>query len=688
MTEASASASASGERSVAAGRDIGNVSTGDHVTQIAKATMLPPEALSLDPGTARICHLPYRTEQFVGRERELRLLDEAFGRAGGVVVHAVHGLGGIGKSTLAAHWAAAHTSDFNPVWWITAESASELDAGLAALGRALQPALVGVLTEDALRERTVQWLASNDDWLVVLDNVSDPSAIQPLLARAPSGRFLVTTRRGPTSWRGIARTLELDVLAPDEAVELFTGVYDGPPDGVEELCDELGRLPLAVDQAAAYCREAGVTPRAYLELLARRPADMHAATAEGGDAHRTVARVWQVTLDRLADTPAAQGILRTIAWWAPDGIPRAYLDGLTDPVELNEGLRRLVAYSMIRLRGDTLSVHRLVQAVTRTAEPELAEGLRNFVARRLHEVRPVDTLWGEAAQVWATHAEAMASCTSPDSDTEEMATLFILAATYLAKVDVARGKALYGRGVAVLERLAGDDPDSAVVMSLELPLFHLASGDYDQAVPLLERNLAEATAQFGAGDPRTLRERDLVAVSLWNTDPVRAAALARENVEHATLVLSPNDPMLVGFRLKLTMLTWEDPDLSAIDAQLAEVTGVLDEHDAHFAALRRMRLDALIKAGETRVALELAERLIVLHRDFVGDLNLLTVDLRMKHIRLLTRVGEWHRATELLDALMAECVAAAGGDRQDDRPLQHVMSYVRELSQWSREHHP
>lgn len=179
---------ASGDRSVAAGGNIRQVATGDFATLAEHATMLPPEAFALEPCTFPVRNVPDRSAQFVGRGPELAMLDEAFGEPGGVVVHAVHGLGGIGKSTLAAHWAIGRAADFNPVWWITAESRTGVDAGLAALGRALQPALVDVLSEDAFRERTLQWLAANDGWLLVLDNVSDPADIRHLLARAPGGR--------------------------------------------------------------------------------------------------------------------------------------------------------------------------------------------------------------------------------------------------------------------------------------------------------------------------------------------------------------------------------------------------------------------------------------------------------------------------------------------------------------------
>jgi hypothetical protein len=256
-------------------------------------TVLPAEALqpwaelTVPPGLRNV---PGRPGLFVGRARELAWLDAALAGPGGVVVQAVQGLGGIGKSTLAAHWAAARASDYTPTWWITAATPADIDAGLAALAVALQPAMSGVLPLEALREGAVQWLAAHQGWLLILDNVTDPADIAPPMTRAPGGRYLITSRRA-TGWHGTAVPVRLDVLDPAEAMDLLTRIltHDRPQemDGAGELCAELGFLPLAIEQAGAYMAEAGVTPREYLDLLADYPAAMYEATAEGGDAART-----------------------------------------------------------------------------------------------------------------------------------------------------------------------------------------------------------------------------------------------------------------------------------------------------------------------------------------------------------------------------------------------------------------
>jgi len=306
-------------------------------TQINQPPPLPPEAfrpwaeLAVPPGLA---NLPARPGLFVGRAGELARLDAALAGPGGVVVQAVHGLGGIGKSTLAAHWAAAHAGDYTLTWWITAATPAGIDAGLASLAVALQPTLSGVLPLEALREGAVQWLAAHQGWLLILDNVTDPADVAALLARVPAGRYLITSRRA-TGWHATAVPVRLDVLDPAEAEALLAAILtqDRPreADGAAELCAELGFLPLAIEQAGAYLAQAGATPRQYLDLLARYPAAMYQAAAEGGDAARTIARIWHITLDRLADDPLAGQVLRILAWYAPEAIPRVLLDGLADP---------------------------------------------------------------------------------------------------------------------------------------------------------------------------------------------------------------------------------------------------------------------------------------------------------------------------------------------------------------------
>ena len=172
---------------------------------LPEQTFQPWAGLAVPAG---LSNLPPQPGLFVGRAHELARLDAALAGPGGVVVH---GLGGVGKSTLAARWAAARAGDYIVTWWINAATSADIDAGMAALAVALQPALSGVLPLEALREGAVQWLAAHSGWLVILDNVTDPADVAPLLARAPAGRYLITSRRA-SGWHGTAVPVRLRVF--------------------------------------------------------------------------------------------------------------------------------------------------------------------------------------------------------------------------------------------------------------------------------------------------------------------------------------------------------------------------------------------------------------------------------------------------------------------------------------------
>ena len=100
------------------------------------ATLLPSEAfkpVSEIAAPVGLVNIPIRPGLFVGRAKAQADLDAGLAGTGAAVVQAVYGLGGCGKSTLAAHYAATHAGDFDVVWWITANSAGAIEAGLADL---------------------------------------------------------------------------------------------------------------------------------------------------------------------------------------------------------------------------------------------------------------------------------------------------------------------------------------------------------------------------------------------------------------------------------------------------------------------------------------------------------------------------------------------------------------------------
>ncbi|RSS45011.1 tetratricopeptide repeat protein [Streptomyces sp. WAC08241] len=532
--------------SIAAGNDVVN-SVAQYV-EAQQAFVLPPDAYGPIPAEAvdrGVSNIPAAGEMFVGRAAELASLDEAFTASGEVLVQAVHGLGGVGKSALAARWAAGRKETVR--WWIVADTAPAVDAGVAALARALQPGLAG-LPAEIQTERAIRWLADHpDQWLLVLDNVESPAHIRPLLDRVPGGRVLVTTRLA-SGWHRHAAVVRLGVLEPADAVKLFKRILGqhGPRDhtGADAVCAELGHLALAVEQAAAYCAETGVSPLGYLERLASWPATMYAATAEGGDSARTCARIWRLTLDRVDTTPLAGDLLRLLAWYAPDRIPRDLLDPLASPPEVDAAIGKLAAYNMLTDNHDgTLTVHRLVQALARTPDPDDPHRQADDVDRARD--RATGLLAGaypahaDAPSNWPRyqgllpHADALVGHHSSDHDTSDTAYVLDRTASY-RQLQGASNLALpaFQRALATCERLLGQDHPNALTSRNNLANAYRAAGDLNQAVPMLEATLAAQERILGQDHPNTLTSRNNLASAYQATGnlnqavPLYEAALA------------------------------------------------------------------------------------------------------------------------------------------------------------------
>lgn len=508
-----------GARAISVSGDVrGIASTGDNPINIlvnaAPPTVKPFTEITAPVGLRR---LPARAELFLGRHDALAILeDEAAGDRDPVVAHVIHGLGGVGKSTLAARYAAS--CDLNPVWWITADTAANIDTGLAGLAEALQPGIAAECPQAVLRERALQWLASHDGWLLVLDNVTSPAEIQFLVSSVPAGRFVMTSRRA-AGWHGIASPIRLDVLEPGEAVDLLARIitYGGPRDldGAEPLCRELGYLPLAIEQVGAYIAEAGITPREYMALLARAPAAMFAEGAEGTDPERTIARIWRVTLDHLAGEPLTGQLLRTLAWYAPDAIPRSLLEPLAEPISLHRAIRQLAGYSMITVHDGMIGIHRLVQAVARTPDPAdphryphlVGEAQRQAVALLTSALPGADpsselATWPQWRQI-LPHIEAMTAHSTPNA--LETAYLLTLAAAFLdSQGATARTVPHFARSRGIYHALLGASDPATLACNNNLALAYEAAGNLKAATSLLELTRADADRELGASHPYTL----------------------------------------------------------------------------------------------------------------------------------------------------------------------------------------
>jgi hypothetical protein len=184
---------------------------------------------------------------------------------------------------------------------------------------------------------------------------------------------VLITSRNP-AWGPIATCVSVPQLSRTEAVTFLRTRVGHDDPAAAEVADELGDLPLALEQAAAYVEQRFTSLTAYLRLLRKQAVDV-LQIGELLD-HPTVASTWALSQAQInAEAPAAVDLLALCAFLAPDDIPRGLpientdllpsrlRHAAADPLSYDHALGTLGRYSMVTATADTVTVHRLLQGV-------------------------------------------------------------------------------------------------------------------------------------------------------------------------------------------------------------------------------------------------------------------------------------------------------------------------------------
>jgi tetratricopeptide (TPR) repeat protein len=331
------------------------------------------------PGTLPpIWNIPHRRNpNFTGREELLQRLHEALTSGQhAALTQAIHGLGGVGKTQLALEYAYRRAADYDVVWWVRSEEQAILAADYAALAQPLDLPQKDMADQTVVIGAVKRWLQQNGGWLLIFDNAGAPEDVHPYLPQA-AGHVIITSRN--PAWSNVAHTVSVAMWKREESVTfLLERTRQDDKEAADAVASELGDLPLALEQAAAYIEATGTTIAGYLELFRSRRQDLWGRETRPLDYHDTVATTWSLAMDRVGDaSPAAADRLNLCAFLAPDDIPREIINegaedlpeplcaSARDPVAFNDAVAALRRFSLVEASADALSVHRLVQAVAR-----------------------------------------------------------------------------------------------------------------------------------------------------------------------------------------------------------------------------------------------------------------------------------------------------------------------------------
>jgi tetratricopeptide (TPR) repeat protein len=436
-------------------------------TTLSSAKSVPsPEEIYKEAQTGEGTCLPPRNQFFVGREEDLQALHNTLIQSGSTgVMQAISGLGGAGKTALAVEYAYRYAQDYTFRFLANASNSATLYGDYRTIAERVGCGLPADANDDAVVEATKQWLNTNKGWLLILDNadfagVYNAIDLQHFLPSDPKGHLLITTRAQTLS-AGLNVTPNfirpLSMLSKEEALQLLTMrvkgqnilLTDEEQSAAITLAGELGYLPLALAQAAAYITARQTTFQAYLALWRREAIRLiDRARPETGNYSHTVGVTWQVSFDELGKAEqSAADLLTLCAFLAPDAIPAEIVfvaaDGLiASVVELfgnlkdievnqahyNELLESLTRYSLAvqDLTNVTFSIHPLVQAVRR------------------------DSLTDEEKQEWICLATAVLSQAFPRPEFENWMRCERLIAHVLTIVEYNRGNRIVSENLAWL----------------------------------------------------------------------------------------------------------------------------------------------------------------------------------------------------------------------------------------------
>jgi tetratricopeptide (TPR) repeat protein len=461
-----------------------------------------------------------RNPNFTGREEHQASLKTALSSGKpAALTQAIHGLGGVGKTQLALEYAYRNVAEYDIVWWVRSEEPATLAADYASLADALDLPEKEATDQLLIIKAVKQWLEQNPKWLLVFDNAKDSVEVRNYIPQGGIGHVLITSRN--PGWRGTTTPLDVKVLERSESVDFLlkrTGYTD--KEAADALAEALGDLPLALEQAGAYMEVKGRTLSDYLNMFIVHKNKLLNRAAPSTDYPDTVATTWDIAFNEVMQiSSSGADLLNLCAFLAPDDIPVELLNSgaqhlpesltavASDPLAFDDAVDPLRRYSLVEITAETISVHRLVQAVTRDRlDEDERKKWAEAAVRIVNKAFPFESYdvgtWPVCSRLLphalaaAEHAEAL------DVALDLTGRLLNQTGAYLrGRAQFTEAKEMFKQALAIGEATYGPDHPNVAAGVNNLGNVLQDLGDMEGAKKMFERALAIDEATYGPDHP-------------------------------------------------------------------------------------------------------------------------------------------------------------------------------------------
>ncbi|MFI7542585.1 FxSxx-COOH system tetratricopeptide repeat protein [Actinoplanes sp. NPDC049599] len=487
------------------GIDVRDISAGQGVAiTAAEPAGIPPRAWNVAA----------RNPDFVGRKQLLQILRRRLLGSKSVVVQALHGMGGVGKTQLAIEYCHRYSDYYDIVWFFAAERTDILGDQYADL--AVEAGLASRDIDTASAVRIVRaHFRSSDRWLVIFDNAEDPASLRAWL---PSGRghTMITSRN--ESWREVAAPLSVNVFNRFDSVALLVARLPNlSPAAAGRLAHEMGDLPLALAQAAGVMAETGISESEYRTMLTASPTQLldHGKSAAYP---RSLVGTVRIAVDRLrAEDAASPQLLGLCSYFAPERIPFSvfseYPGNLPEPLattakdmfNLRRSAQTARRLGLARIDNDFLQLHRLTRGILIASADALVSGARILAEDIIVQAAPEDADSPLSWSKWGVLFPHILAQDPASSANEEIRGTTVRMVWYLiCRGDVDAARILAEELRETWLRLHGPMDPNAIVVGNHLARSYAKLGMSTRARELQESVLRELRSVYGDDDVRTL----------------------------------------------------------------------------------------------------------------------------------------------------------------------------------------